>query len=116
MKYWRQNLILFLMFLLGAVTIYRLVIMALAQGQQKIIREGKGERGEIFFQGNIPLAVNQEFHFVYISPAQIKDPQKVSEGGEGRNFFSRKHSFSGEPRISLCLYFSCPNQRPSKGL
>jgi len=88
MKYWRQNLILFLMFLLGAVTIYRLVIiqvinhqywLALAQGQQKIIREGKGERGEIFFQGNIPLAVNQEFHFVYISPAQIKDPQKVSE-------------------------------------
>lgn len=84
MKNWRINLILVLVFLLGAAVIGRLFHIqvlnyqkwrAWAQGQQKIFSEVKGERGEIFFQDGAPLATNQRSFFVYAAPNEIENPE-----------------------------------------
>ncbi len=82
MNRWRINLIFFTVIFFGFVIIGRLFYLqdlkgdyyrALAQGQQKIIKEVDGERGGIFFKGGQVLAANEEGKFLYISPREIKD-------------------------------------------
>ncbi|MDP3093373.1 MAG: penicillin-binding protein 2 [bacterium] len=83
----RLNLILIVLVLLGATVIGRLFSIqvlkgkfyqALAQGQQKFFSQVLGERGEIFFAGGQKLATNQARSFIYISPRDIKDPEKTA--------------------------------------
>lgn len=78
MAQWRVNLILFFIFCIGAVIIYRLFSLqviqhdlyaALALGQQKSFFKTEGERGEIFFTNHtLPLATERISYFVYLSP------------------------------------------------
>ncbi len=95
MRNWRINLILIFFFLLGTVILGQLFFIqiikhdywkAMAQGQQKFFSQIEGDRGEIFLQdsgpGNnlIPLAINKEWEFVYISPKEISgNSENVSE-------------------------------------
>ncbi|MGB2762053.1 MAG: penicillin-binding protein 2 [Minisyncoccales bacterium] len=92
MKFWRINVILFLVLLFGAAVIGRLVYIqildhdfykALAQGQQKFFAEIEGERGEIYLQdrkGDLyPLAVNKDWQMVYVSPSEVKEKEEVSQ-------------------------------------
>jgi cell division protein FtsI/penicillin-binding protein 2 len=88
MNSWRQNLVFILIILFAAVILCRLIYIqilnhqywqALAQGQQKFFESHQGERGEIFLQRGIPLAVNRNFDFVYLSPAEIKKPEETAE-------------------------------------
>ncbi len=73
MKFWRINLVLILIFILGAAVIGRLFIVqiqehdihkAMALGQQNVFVDVEGERGGVFIQdkkGNLyPLAVDQK--------------------------------------------------------
>lgn len=81
MKHPRINLILFLTFLFAAAILGRLVFIqiinhdlyaALARGQQKFFAKMQGDRGEIFLKNHdIPLATNQTYTLVYISPEEI---------------------------------------------
>ena len=86
MKNWRINLILLFIFLFGAIIIGRLVYIqiiqkeywqALAHGQQKFFQQVYGERGEIFFRGGEPLAINREFTYVFVSPSKVEEPEIV---------------------------------------
>lgn len=88
MTNWRQNLVFILIILFAAVIIYRLIFIqilnhqywqALAQGQQKFFETWQGERGEIFFQQGVPLAVNRNFDFVYLSPPEIEKPEETAQ-------------------------------------
>jgi len=92
MKNWRIHLILLLLFGLGAIIVGRLVFLqivnegfykALAQGQQNIASFGKGQRGTIFVQDRTgelyALASNQRIPFAFVSPAEIENPQEVSQ-------------------------------------
>ena len=86
MKNWRINLIFLSLFLFGIAVLGRLFFIqivnhaywqALAQGQQKFFAQVEGDRGEVFLQDSgsenklIPLAVNKDWEFVYISPREI---------------------------------------------
>ena len=82
----RLNIIILLILLVGAAVIGRLFSLqvldrnfykALAQGQHKLFSDVSGERGEIFFSGGEKLATNQTTSFVYISPREVKDREKV---------------------------------------
>lgn len=84
MKSLRLNLIFFSIVILGIAIIGKLCFLqvlkgdyyrALAQGQQKIIKETSGERGNIFFNGGQILATNERGKFLYISPREIKDKE-----------------------------------------
>lgn len=44
-----------------------------AQGLQVFSKESSIERGEIFFKGGQPLAINKNFTFIYASPPDVKD-------------------------------------------
>jgi len=97
MKKGRINLILILILLFGALILGRLFFIqivryeywkALAQGQQKFFAQVKGERGEIFFQGDregnlYNLASNKNWELVYISPEEItaakQSPAEISQ-------------------------------------
>jgi len=94
-KFWRVNLILVFFFLLGMIILGRLFFIqiiqheywkALAQGQQKFFSQIEGERGKIFLEDSgsennlIPLAINKEWEFIYISPQETSgDSENISE-------------------------------------
>lgn len=46
---------------------------AWAQGLQEFSQEPAVERGEIFFRGGEPLAINKNFTFAYASPPNVRD-------------------------------------------
>ncbi|MBU4351374.1 penicillin-binding protein 2 [Candidatus Parcubacteria bacterium] len=84
----RLKLIIFLLFLIGAVIIGRLFWIqivkgkfykAMAQGQQRFFENVTGARGEILFANGEKLATNKIRYFVYISPRDIKDKEKTKE-------------------------------------
>ena len=84
---WRKNLILFSVFLFGAAVIGRLFYIqviqgnfyrALAQGQQKIFPQILGERGEIFLENGLPLAINRDWQLCFISPPEIQDEVRTA--------------------------------------
>lgn len=92
MKPWRANLVLIILFGLGAIIIGRLIFLqiidqgfykAFAQGQQNINSFAKGERGSIFLQdknGSLYiLASNLRVPYVFVSPAEVKDPEQTSQ-------------------------------------
>ncbi len=91
MKSGRANLVLILLLLLGATIISRLVFLqiidqgfykAFAQGQQNTNSFTKGERGSIFVQdknGSLyALASNLRIPYVFVSPAEIKEPEETA--------------------------------------
>ena len=86
MRHWRANLILLLLFGVGAIIAGRLVFLqvlnegfykAFAQGQQNMTTFSKGERGSIFVQdkndNRYTLAANLTIPFVFVSPAEIQE-------------------------------------------
>ncbi len=84
----RLNLIIFLLFLIGAAIIGRLFWIqvlngkfykAMAQGQQRFFENVTGARGEILFANGEKLATNKIRYFVYISPGEIEDKEKTKE-------------------------------------
>ncbi len=89
MKTWRINLILAFILLFGAVIIYRLFYiqvinhnyyLALAKGQQKLLEEIKGQRGEVFFQNKTQaLAINRQEALVFICPKEIKQQEQTAD-------------------------------------
>ena len=92
MNKWRINLILILIFALGFGVIGRLFYLqvlqhdfykVLAKGQQKFFTQIEGPRGEILCQdkkGNLyPLAINENWQFVYASPLEIIDKEKTAQ-------------------------------------
>lgn len=88
MKNWRYNFISIFIFLFGFIIIGCLLKIqvlnhpywkALAQGQQKAFLPFETERGEIFFRDGTPLAINQDFYFVYASPKEIKKPEETAQ-------------------------------------
>jgi len=88
MKHWRVNLILVLVFLFGVAILGRLVFLqilnhqfykALGEGQQKILEQGVGERGEIFFKNGEILATNRRGKYLFVCPKEIKKKEEVSE-------------------------------------
>jgi len=92
MENWRINFVLLLIIVFSATIVGRLVFLqiiehdwysALASGQQKDFRSLLGDRGEIFLQNHpLPVATNQEYALVYLSPAEIPAEEKegVAEG------------------------------------
>lgn len=86
MRDFRINFVLFIIFLFGGVILAKLFFLqvykqnfyrALAQGQQKIIEEVDGERGEIFFSNESSgIAVNKKGKYLYISPREIVEKNK----------------------------------------
>ena len=87
----RKNLILFLFFLFGAAIIGRLFYLqilnykfykALAQGQQNLLVEVQGKRGEIFLENGenlLPLATNKTSQFCYLEPREIENKEEAAE-------------------------------------
>lgn len=91
MREWRKNLILIIFVSFGATIIGRLIYVqilnfqlykAQAQGQQNLLVELPGKRGEIFLQskGNLlPLAINRTGWFCYLSPKEIKNKEETAQ-------------------------------------
>jgi cell division protein FtsI/penicillin-binding protein 2 len=91
LKFWRVNLIFVFFIFLWAAVVSKLIFIqilnfsfykALAQGQQKFLSEVQGERGTIFLKDGekvIPLAVNRNWSFCYISPREIKNKEEMAE-------------------------------------
>ena len=88
MKGYRIGLILIFLILLGTTVIGRLFYLqvwrgsyyrALARGQQKFFSASAGERGEIFFAGGQILATSSVRKFIYVSPREIKEPDKAKK-------------------------------------
>jgi len=91
LKFWRINLVLGFFIIFSAAIIGRLVFLqilnhqywqALAQGQQKIFEQVKGDRGEIFLRdktGLVPLAINKVEQFCFASPQEIENLQETAE-------------------------------------
>lgn len=90
-KFWRINLILIFLFLFGATIIGRLIYIqilnrqfykALAFGQQQLLIQVQGKRGEVFFKNRenlLPLAINKTWQFCYILPREIKNKVDIAE-------------------------------------
>ena len=87
-KNWRVNLILVIIFLFGGIIFSRLFYLqiikgdfykALAQGQQQLLLETKGERGEVYFKNAEILAMAQKEPFLFLSPKEIEEKEKTSE-------------------------------------
>jgi len=84
----RNYFILSLVFIAYAVIIGRLYYLQVmmgehyrvwAQGLQSYSRNSDAqERGEIFFAGGQPLAINKDFAYAYASPLNIKDKDKTA--------------------------------------
>ena len=87
----RKNSILFLFILFGAAIIGRLFYLqilnykfykALAQGQQNLLVEVQGKRGEIFLKNGenlLPLATNKTSQFCYLEPREIGNKEEAAE-------------------------------------
>lgn len=89
------NLISFALVLLCGFLLYRLFYLqiekgerykAMARGQQSIVQEVQGKRGDIYFRDEITaLALTKEFPYLFLSPEEIEDDfeeeiaQKISE-------------------------------------
>jgi cell division protein FtsI/penicillin-binding protein 2 len=98
MKHWRIYVLMIVIFIFGGGALARLFSLqilqydyysALAQGQHQLYQTLFPERGEIFMQDlsakrrnqenhYYPLAINKEFHQVYIVPKDIPDQEKES--------------------------------------
>ena len=83
----RANLVLIFIFLFAAIIVGRLAYLqvlehdfyrALAQGQQEFFTTIKGERGEVFFRDEQPLAINRTFIYVFVSPPKIENPKETT--------------------------------------
>jgi cell division protein FtsI/penicillin-binding protein 2 len=87
-SYWRAQFALACLLVLCAAVIGRLYYLqivlgeqyrAWAQGLQSFtIQSDKSERGEIFFSGGQPLAINSDFNYAYASPLNIKDKDQAA--------------------------------------
>jgi len=120
MKNARINLTFVSLIFLWAAIISKLIFIqilnfsfykALAQGQQKFLSEVQGERGTIFLKDGekvIPLAVNRNWSFCYISPREIKNKEEMAES-LGRIISLEKDkileriNFQGEDSLFLIL-------------
>jgi cell division protein FtsI/penicillin-binding protein 2 len=84
----RNYLALFVMFIGYAVIIGRLYYLQVAMGEHyQVWAQGLQsfagdrniqDRGEIFFSGGQPLAINKDFYYAYASPLNIKDKESAS--------------------------------------
>ncbi len=101
-------------FLIYAVLVSRLYYLQIAlgehyrvwaQGLQSYARQNNGvERGEIFFSGGEPLAINKAFDYAYASPAKIADkPAAAAKMAEilGLDAKDLEQKFSGEGLYAL---------------
>lgn len=88
MEFWRINLIFIIFFLCGLAILGRLFFIQVVKGDfYKALSQGLhvsgegagGERGEIFFLKEEPLAINKDWPLVFLSPAEIKDKEKIAE-------------------------------------
>lgn len=88
MKNAREYLVAFFVFLLTAILIVRLFFLqivkgnyyrALSFGIHNNFSLNNPRRGEVFFRGGEPLALNREYFFVFVLPEKIKDKEKTSE-------------------------------------
>ncbi|MFA5013757.1 MAG: penicillin-binding protein 2 [Candidatus Paceibacterota bacterium] len=52
---------------------------AMAQGQQTSISDEEGERGDVYFNGGEQLASTEKEPYLFISPEEISDKEKVAE-------------------------------------
>ena len=79
----RINLIFFVLILVCVVLLGRLYYLqiekgdrykALAKGQQSIVQEVIGKRGDIYFKDGVnTLALTQEYPYLFLSPEEIED-------------------------------------------
>lgn len=88
MKFLRENLIFFLIFLFLILLYGRLFYLqiikgnyyrALSLGLQSTFSQNIEKRGEIFFRGGEPLALNREYTFLFALPEKIKNKEKIAE-------------------------------------
>jgi len=88
MRFWRFYLVLVFFSLLGAAILSRLVFLqikkhdyyqAMSEGQQKILKEESGKRGEIFFRSGEPAVINKTGSYVFLCPNEIKEKEKVAD-------------------------------------
>jgi len=88
MQQWRINLIFGLLLIFGLVLLGQLFFIqvlhgdfykALAQGLYNIEEELSGERGEVFFKNQEPLAINMEWPLVFASPSLVEEKEKTAE-------------------------------------
>ncbi len=85
---WRANIVFTLIFFFGLGIVTRLFFIqvqqadffkALAQGLYSLEGSVWQERGEIFFQGGEPLAINMERPLVFASPQEVEDKEETAE-------------------------------------
>ncbi|MCU0653596.1 MAG: penicillin-binding protein 2 [Candidatus Pacebacteria bacterium] len=86
---WRSYSVLAAVFLLFALVVGRLYYLQVAMGEHyRVWAQGiqsfsgdapKGNRGEIFFAGGEPLAINKDFPYAYASPLNVKDKDTAAE-------------------------------------
>lgn len=88
MKNLRENLVFSLILIFAIVLISRLFFLqiikgnyyrALAFGIHNSFSENTERRGEIFFAGGEPLAINREYFFVFAIPKKIKEKEKTAK-------------------------------------
>jgi len=83
MKNLRINIVLFLLILMCGLVLARLYYLqvekgdrykAMAKGQQNIVKEVKGKRGDVYFKdGTNVLALTKEDPYLFLSPEEIED-------------------------------------------
>jgi len=86
MKNWRINFIFFTFLIFTILILYRLYSLQILKGEfyQAVTENSdeiplKKERGEIFFSGLEPLAINKTYFFVYSLNQRIKDKEETAE-------------------------------------
>ncbi len=84
----RINFVLFLIFLAGGIIVSRLFYLqvcqsdfykAQARGQQNLLAETEGDRGNIYFKGGEILAITKNTPYLFVSPEEIKEKEKTAE-------------------------------------
>jgi len=85
---WRARFVLGCLLLACAVIVGRLYYLQVILGEQYRVWaqglqsfSGRGdlpERGEIFFAGGQPLAINKDFYYAYASPLNVTDKKKAA--------------------------------------
>jgi len=88
MPSWRINLILAVFLIFGSAILAKLFYIqvirgdyykALARGMFNLEEQVIGERGEVYFKGGEPLAINMDWPLVFASPSEITDKQATAE-------------------------------------
>lgn len=83
-----MNIVIAVVFLIGGIILSRLFYLqikegsyykAMAQGQQNSVSEVQGERGSIYFKNGEIMATNEQDPYVFISPEEITDKDKVAD-------------------------------------